>query len=204
MVLQWTADSKEKTTIYPSGIAGYTQNTKHDVVERALEAADASGAQVYLGLQINDDWWTNYLMRQVLARQRGQGRQRFGRRPLEALRPPQIFDRVVSGIRSGQRRNHFRRVGQPGGFLPTVGNHLHKLTPGKPIVISPFFNTQADLSPSQWQTMWEYILKRSPIDILALQDGVGAGHATKSATARVVQRRPKRDSEFPSPDAILG
>ncbi len=62
MVLQWTADSKEKTTIYPSGLAGYTQTTEHDVVDRALDAADASGAQVYLGLQINDDWWTIYLM----------------------------------------------------------------------------------------------------------------------------------------------
>src|SRR5664279_4297168 len=31
MVLQWTADSKEKTTIYPSGVAGYTQSTQHDV-----------------------------------------------------------------------------------------------------------------------------------------------------------------------------
>src|ERR1039458_10107053 len=27
MVIQWTADSKEKTTIYPSGVAGYTQST---------------------------------------------------------------------------------------------------------------------------------------------------------------------------------
>ena len=32
MVLQWTADSKEKTTIYPSGVPGYGQNTEHDVV----------------------------------------------------------------------------------------------------------------------------------------------------------------------------
>ncbi len=57
LFIQWTADSKEKTTIYPSGISGYTQNTQHDVIKRALETADASGAQVYLGLQINDDWW---------------------------------------------------------------------------------------------------------------------------------------------------
>ena len=61
-----------------------------------------------------------------------------------------------------------------------MGNHLHKLAPGKSIVIAPFFNPTADLSPSQWGSMWEYVLKRSPIDVLALQDGVGASHVTKA------------------------
>ena len=47
-------------------------------------------------------------------------------------------------------------------------------------MIAPFFTPKAGLSPSQWQTMWEYVLKRSPIDVLALQDGVGVAHATKA------------------------
>ena len=68
-------------------------------------------------------------------------------------------------------------------FYTTVGNYLHALAPGKKIIIAPFSNANLGSSaetPAQWTTMWEYILSRSPLDILALQDGIGAGHATAS------------------------
>jgi len=180
MVLQWTADSKGKTTIYPSGLAGYSQNTQHDVVDRALDAADASGVRVYLGLQINDDWWTIYLsdkswldheakLANVLADDLWK---RYSHhKSLSGWYLPFEVDNVATTPAEWDNLVAFYRV---------VGSHLHKLTAGKPILISPFFSTAADLSPSQWQTMWEYILKRSPLDILALQDGVGAGHTTKN------------------------
>ena len=179
MVIQWTADSKGKTTIYPSAVAGYTQNTEHDVVERALHAADASGAQVYLGLQINDDWWTKYLSDKLWLKNEAKLAnvladdlwKHYGRhRSLTGWYLAFEVDNVESTPAEWDNLVAFYR---------TAGDHLHKLTPGKPIVISPFFSTKADLSPSQWQTMWEYVLKRSPIDVLALQDGVGVGHANK-------------------------
>jgi hypothetical protein len=178
MVLQWTTDSKEKTTIYPSGIAGYTQSTKHDVVERALDAADASGAQVYLGLQINDDWWTKYLTDKCWLNNEAK---------LANLLADDLWKRYghhksMAGWYLGFEVDNTATTSAEWDNLVTfyrrVGNHLHKLTPGKPTLISPFFSTTADLSPTQWQTLWEYVLKRSPIDILALQDGVGVAHAT--------------------------
>jgi len=180
MVLQWTADSKEKTAIYPIGVAGYTQNTKHDVVERALTAADASGAQVYLGLQINDDWWTNYLSDKAWLKNEAKvanvlADDLWKRYNQHASLTGWYLGFEVDNVESTQAE-WTNLV----AFYRTVGNHLHKLTPGKPIVISPFFSTTADLSPAQWQTMWEYALKRSPIDVLALQDGVGVGHASNA------------------------
>jgi hypothetical protein len=66
LVIQWTANTHDnqangaKTTIYPTSLTGYSQTTKTDVVGRALTAADAAGVEVYLGLQVNDDWWTKY------------------------------------------------------------------------------------------------------------------------------------------------
>lgn len=180
MVIQWTADSKEKTTIYPSGVAGYTQNTEHDVVKRALDAADASGAQVYLGLQINDDWWTKYLSDKSWLKNEAKAAnvladdlwKRYGRH--ESLTGWYLAFEVDNVESTSAEWNNLV------AFYRSVGHHLRKLTPGKPIVISPFFTTKAELSPSQWQTMWEYVLKRSPIDVLALQDGVGVAHATKA------------------------
>jgi hypothetical protein len=178
--IQWTADSKAKTTIYSSGIPGYTQNTKHDVVRRALEAADASGARVYLGLQINDDWWTKYITdRPWLDNEAKVANaladdlwKRYGQHgSLTGWYLPFEVDNVASSPTEWNNLVAFYR---------TVGNHLHKLTPVKPIVISPFFNPKSDLTAAQWETMWEYVLKRSPIDILALQDGAGAAHVTKA------------------------
>lgn len=63
-------------------------------------------------------------------------------------------------------------------FYATVANHLHTATPGRKVVISRFFNTAGGLSTTQWQSMWTSILTTSPVDVLALQDGVGAGHAS--------------------------
>ena len=178
MLIQWTADSKEKTTIFPSTLAGYTQNTQHDVVERGLQAADASGAQVYLGLQVNDDWWTNYINDAAWLRNEAKTAnaladdlwKRYRRHPsLAGWYLPFEVDNVETSAPQWDNLVAFYRA---------VGHHLHELTPGKPVVISPFYDTREGLSSSEWQTMWEYVLKRSPIDVLALQDGVGAAHAT--------------------------
>jgi len=180
MVIQWTADSKEKTTIFPATLPGYTQSTQHDVVERVLATADQSGAKVYLGLQVNDDWWSVYLsdpawlqneaaLANALADELWQ---RYQHHPsLAGWYLPFEVDNIDTT--SAQWNNLV-------AFYRTVGKHLHRLTPGKPIVISPFYNTSEGMSSSQWQSMWEYVLKRSPIDVVALQDGVGAGHATRA------------------------
>jgi chitodextrinase len=179
MIIQWTADSLEKTTIYPTQLPGYRQSTKTDVVERALRTADAGGAQVYLGLQANNDWWTNYANNAPWLQN-------------EAKVGNQIADELW--LQYGQHASlagwylwfEVDNVNEPtpvqwkrlSVFFRTVADHLHKLTPGKPVMISPFYNSRSGLAPSQWRSMWEYILSRSSLDILALQDGVGVGHAT--------------------------
>ena len=173
MVIQWTADSKNKTTVYPSGLAGYTQSTPNDVVDRALRAADESGAQVYLGLTISDDWWAHY-----------------------ANDVPWLKNeaKVANDLADDLWKRYRRHKSLAGWYLAfevdnvqwdrlaafyqATGNHLHKLTPGKPVMIAPFFNPAAGETAAQWQAMWESILSRSPLDIFALQDGVGAGHTT--------------------------
>lgn len=180
MVLQWTADSKEKTTIYPSALAGYTQNTKHDVVKRALDTADASGAQVYLGLQINDDWWTNYISDRPWLDNEAKVANALADDLWKRYGSHESLTGWYLGFEVDNVESTPAQWNNLVVFYRTVGNHLHKLTPGKPVVIAPFFSPTAGFSPSQWQTMWEYVLKRSPIDILALQDGVGAGHSTKA------------------------
>jgi hypothetical protein len=166
------------------------------VVERALAAADASGAQVYLGLQINDDWWTKYLTDRPWLDNEAKVANALADDLWKRYGQHVSLTGWYLGFEVDNVESTRAEWDNLVAFYRTVGNHLHKLTPGKPIVIAPFFNPTAGLSASQWQTMWEYVLKRSPIDVLALQDGVGCGARDQSATAGVVQRRPKRDSAF--------
>jgi chitodextrinase len=200
MVIQWTADSLEKTTIYPTRLPGYTQNTNTDVVERALRTADASGAQIYLGLQANNDWWTNYANDASWL----QNEAKVGNLIADELWKKYGHHPSLTGWYLWFEVDN---VNEPTAvqwnrltaFFQATANHLHQLTPGKPVMISPFYNSSAGLKPSQWQKMWEYILSRSPLDILALQDGVGVQHAKaaqlpawfKATGDAVHQARPK-------------
>jgi hypothetical protein len=56
-IYQWVGDSKNKTTIYPTLLAGYTQASTMDQVALALSYAQKYERQVFLGLVFNDDWW---------------------------------------------------------------------------------------------------------------------------------------------------
>lgn len=183
-VIQWTADTKASTTIYPSSLSGYTQNTSTDVVSRVLTAADSAGVSEYLGLQTNDDWWNTYANSTTWLNN-------------EATKANALADDLYAKYGS--------HTSFAGWYLPfevdnwnftstaswsamstfytTIANHLHALTPGKPVIISPFFNTAGGQTSSQWTTMWSSILASAPIDVIALQDGVGAGHATTGQLA---------------------
>jgi chitodextrinase len=178
-ILQWTVDSRAHTAIYPTSLPGYRQNTGSDVVGAALAAADRAGVQEYVGLQINDDWWTHYANdRAWLAG--------------EAATAVALADDLWR--RYGQHRSfagwylsfEVDNVNFPdqstwdtmAGFYRTVAGHLHAISPGRPVATSPFFNAAFGLSTAQWQQMWTSILGSAPLDILAMQDGVGVGHAT--------------------------
>lgn len=183
-VLQWTADTKNNTTVYPSGLSGYTQNTSTDVVSRVLTAADTAGVSEYLGLQTNDDWWSKYANDSTWLSG-------------EATKANAIADDLYA-----KYGTHTSLAGwylpfevdnwnftstttwsNMASFYTTIANHLHTLTPSLPVIISPFYNTAGGQTSSQWTTMWTSILGSAPIDVIALQDGIGAGHATNGQLA---------------------
>jgi len=180
LILQWTADSKGKTAQYPTTLPGYTGTS--DMVSQALTNADAAGIDVYVGLQSNSDWWKGYstdgawlaseaalsnkladdLWKQYKSHPSFKGWYLWFEVDNVAFPTSAEWDNLIA-------------------FYKTVGDHLHALTPGKKIVISPYFNASEDeggLVSADWQDMWTYILASSPIDVIALQDGVGVGHAT--------------------------
>lgn len=178
-VLQWTADTGVDTTVYPSGLSGYTQSTSTDVVSRLLTAADTAGVKEYLGLGTDNDWWSNYANNTTWLSN-------------QAAAADALADDLYSKYGSHTSLKGWyipfevdnwnfltsTTWSNMATFLSTVATHLHTLSPGLPVIIAPFFNTSGGQTSSQWTTMWESILASAPIDVVALQDGVGDGHAT--------------------------
>jgi Domain of unknown function (DUF4434)/F5/8 type C domain/Domain of unknown function (DUF5109) len=183
-VLQWTADSGADTTVYPSGLSGYTQSTSTDVVGRILTAADTAGLKEYLGLQVNNDWWTNYA---------NDASWLDGQATLSTELAKDLYDKYGTHTSFAGWYLPFEvdnwnfttsaSWSNMESYYTTVADYLHSLTPGLPVIIAPFFNTSGGLTSSQWTTMWESILSNSPIDVIALQDGIGDGHATNAQLA---------------------
>ena len=178
-VIQWTADTKASTTIYPSGLSGYTQSTSTDVVSRVLTAADTAGVSEYLGLQTNDDWWNTYANDTTWLN----GQATKANALADDLYAKYGTHTSFSGWYLPFEVDNWNFTSTASWsamatFYTTIANHLHSLTPGKPVIISPFFNTAGGQTSSQWTSMWSSILGSAPIDVIALQDGVGAGHAT--------------------------
>lgn len=178
-VLQWTADTGVDTTVYPSGLAGYTQSTSTDVVSRLLTAADTAGVKEYLGLGTDNDWWTNYANNTTWLSNQATAANALA----DDLYSKYSSHTSLSGWYIPFEVDNWNFLtsttwSNMATFLSTVANHLHTLSPGLPVIIAPFFNTSGGQTSSQWTTMWESILANAPIDVVALQDGVGDGHAT--------------------------
>jgi hypothetical protein len=64
LILQWTADTRSKQTIYPTSISGLSQDSNYngDPVENLLTAADALDMKVWLGTNVNDDWYIHHAL----------------------------------------------------------------------------------------------------------------------------------------------
>lgn len=212
LVVQWTADSKSRTTFYPTALPDYKPASDKDLLAALFAEANELKLDVYLGLQTNDDWEDKYgndpdwlkgearesvrLANDVWKRYEGS---REFRARFKGWYLPFEFDNV-----------HFRAPDQGGtGLAPlveyyaTVGEQLHILTADKPVVISPFYNVSGDPTPNsprpsewlqdkagEWRHILGYILARSPIDIVALQDGVGAQEKIEQSSHATVAQLP--------------
>jgi hypothetical protein len=66
-----------------------------------------------------------------------------------------------------------------------LANYIHSTT-GKAVMVAPYFieNDRNGLTPSKYASMWGKILVSAPIDVIALQDGIGAGNSSIRTVAQ--------------------
>ncbi|MEU4482341.1 DUF4434 domain-containing protein [Micromonospora sp. NPDC023966] len=179
-VIQWTADTgtSPATRIYPSS---EPQSTKTDVVGRILAAAQRQGIKVFLGLQTNNQWWNRYANDEAWL----DAEAAYANKLADDLwqKYGSTYRDTIAGWYLSFEVDNWNFPStvtwdRMASFYQTVGTHLNQLTTGMPVVISPFYNSSGGLSADGWSQMWRQILSASDIDVIAMQDGVGAGHAT--------------------------
>ncbi len=174
LIVQNVADTKNRYTVYPTNIKGYTSN-KVDMVGNVLKAAEEVGIKVRLGLGFNDDWWyKNAMDKKWLLR--------------EASDNKKIFDEII------EKYGDYSSLG--GWYIPyefyqftainkmyqsNLNAFLREIASGirsksnKDIMISPFYNSNLSwvMPLGGWSKLVENALRNTDIDILALQDGIG-------------------------------
>lgn len=184
LILQWSANTEFGTAVYPTTVSGLTQETSQDVVAKALQMGEEYGLDIYIGLQLNHEWFANYTNDAAwLDEEAG-----IAGELIEDLWTQYgSYDSFKGWYLSFEVDNwnlpNAASWQQMADFYNDVTTVAHTVSPGLPIMISPFYNVSGGLNPSGWQTMWSYILSRTDIDIIALQDGIGAGHAVTSDLA---------------------
>lgn len=190
LILQWSANSNDdragglKTATYPTALPGYAHTTATDVVGRTLTAADAAGVDVWVGLTVSDAWWRVYAtdarwLGDEATTARAVARElwdRYHHHPsFRGWYLPFEVDNVnFAGPGDADNLTTFYRA---------VVGELRAIDADLPVAIAPFFNavdTQSPgwQSPTAWGHLWSRILRQVDVDVIALQDGVGAGHAT--------------------------
>jgi hypothetical protein len=180
-ILQWTLDTAAKTVAYPTSLPGYTRMSSVDLVGTLLSAADATGVQVYLGLQLGSDWFDNSANNPAwLAAQASLSKQIATELQAKYATHPSFAGWYLPFEMDNLNFPTPTQWDRMAAFYADVIAHLKSFSP-RPVAIAPFFNPAVGFGPPAWQQMWAHILARAPIDIIALQDGCGAGAVPTSA-----------------------
>lgn len=184
LILQWSANTEFSTAVYPTTIAGLAQNTTHDIVAKTLEMGEEFGFDIYIGLQLNHEWFVNYTNDGLWLENEAD---LAGELVADLWAQYGSYTSFKGWYLSFEVDNwnlptstEWQRMAD---FYNEVTAVTSVETPGLPVMISPFYNVSGGLAPAGWEAMWSYILARTDIDIIALQDGIGAGHAATADLA---------------------
>lgn len=174
VVLQWSADSSGRKSIYPSKIYQKDESfTQDDFIDNLLTSCDKYGMKVYLGLDIDSDWEKNTM---------GKNKNLFDREiDLSAKTADELYEKYKSHasfygwylpneisdltvISSGRRVKLHK-------YLNSLCLRLKGLDNTKKISIAPYFSKF--IYPPRYESIWKYLLCDSHVDVVMLQDGVG-------------------------------
>lgn len=184
IILQWVEykdkDTGDRYSYYPSKIQG--EIIKKDLLTNLIRYGKMHGIDIYVGLNINDEWWraiekTPTLFDVWWRNEADQSLkliddiwEQFGNQKDNDFIAGWyiVFEVDNLNFKTIEKQNILSKQ------YKRIAHHAREKT-NLPIMISPFFNRALEKlsGPKQWEKMWINILSQAPIDILALQDGIG-------------------------------
>ena len=183
-IWQWTVDSTpaKRCAFYPSALPGIMRcaTGSPDPVLASLDAAAAANLTIWLGLSFNSDWWTHYANDPVWLTNETELAvsvaaelwQLYGGAHASAI-AGFYLPLEVDNVNFASPLLQARMVA---AYTRVVGA-IHSATT-KPVMAAPFFNPAEGLAAAEYAAWWASVAGASELDVLALQDGVGVGHAT--------------------------
>jgi hypothetical protein len=159
IILQWTQ------------VDGNSLFEPPDPFPPILDLAHRRGMQVIFGLRHDHRWWREWGNAEYLREEAKQSvllarevHRRYGKHPAFAgfYIPYELWDGSFTET----------QVARLAELLRTIGNVCRQLAPGKPVLLAPFF--AGLLTPDRFEQLWLSLLQDQPVDVVALQDGVGA------------------------------
>lgn len=186
IILQWSEfydmSNGTRKTYYPSSLHG--REIEKDLVGSLLVHSKDYGLKVYLGLNINDQWWEVISKTPAVLDRWLRDEFRESIKLVEdiwnkykqfAAGCPEIlagwyiaFEVDNINFNSKEKQNIISK------HYNMICNYIYQHT-GLPVIISPFFNRALGMiyGPCAWERIWTNILRQCKIDIFALQDGIG-------------------------------
>lgn len=178
IILQTIADTKNKYTVYPTKLPGYTHNDV-DMLENVLKEADLLSMKVRIGIGFNDEWWNKratdltWLNYEAAANNKiiDEVVKTYGHHPsLSGWYIPHEFCQFTA--LTDKEQSNLNR------FFKQMASEIKLKSPDKDIMISPFYYGKLSLDAllPAWSSMVNTVLNGTGIDILALQDSVGVNY----------------------------
>ncbi|TJY44526.1 DUF4434 domain-containing protein [Cohnella pontilimi] len=205
LILQWTADTRSKQTIYPTSIPGLSQeaNYEGDPVEKLLTAADALGMQVWLGTNVNDDWYIYHALNKPwLDELFGYSEQMVRELWSNYHQHPSLTGFYFPNEMENCSYQDDTSIANLTAKYASMANLVHEQT-GKTISLAPAIWNERNCgqtfeqNSTAWTKTWDGILGGANIDYLIPQDGLGGGYHSVAEvvdwfrlTKEVVDRHP--------------
>jgi hypothetical protein len=166
-------------SMYPSALPDVKQKYKSDLVDNCLRNAAKAGFKVFLGLNLNEEWWNGKFTYEWLNHQMELGNNVADE--LTKKYKAKYGDVMYCWYWVWEVDNAHCSTPQLQDALASILNvnldHLHAITPSMPFMLCPFMNYRLGTADEN-RRMWERVFAGAHFnkgDIFAPQDCIGAG-----------------------------
>lgn len=159
IILQWTQ------------VDGKNLFDPPDPFPTILDLAHRRGMKFIFGLRYDGRWWREWGSAEYLREEAKQSaslarevHRRYGKHPAFAgfYIPYELWDGSFTEAQTESLCE----------LLQAIGSACRQIAPGKPVLLAPFF--AGLLPPERFEQLWTSLLQGKSVDVVALQDGVGA------------------------------